>query len=190
MNSTPPWSRMRWHHPERRTACPASARLRAPHVCERYRCMTVRFLQRRKRSGSLAENAGGGKGLYPLPRSMPLYKPGPPSIMSDLHLIQATTSDGVPRTAFRSRRFRQLFPWRSARRRRIAVEALDACADPEAREPDSLAGYGIRRSAALARRKPRSDGTSYPRTTPQRRRIRRVDHSHVEALPRLELVPR
>ena len=107
-----------------------------------------------------------------------------------LQSIWAATADGVSATAFRSRRVRQLFAWRPARRRRFAAEGVDARADPETREPDSLAGYRIRRSARLARRAYRSDDASDRRATRQGRRLRRLDHRDVEALPRLELVPR
>src|ERR1700722_3977958 len=106
--------------------------------------------------------------------TMSLAKPSPSFIMSDLHSIRATTGDGVSATAFRSRRVRQLFAWRPARRRRFAAEGVDARADSETREPDSLAGYGIRRYARLARRAYRSDDASDRRDPRQGRRLRRL----------------
>src|SRR5687768_6861207 len=39
MNSTPPWSRIRWHQPDRRTLPSTSSSRSAPQVWVRYRCM-------------------------------------------------------------------------------------------------------------------------------------------------------
>src|SRR5262249_46494142 len=39
MNNTPPWSRMRWHQPDRRTVYPIWLSRSAPRVWVRYRCM-------------------------------------------------------------------------------------------------------------------------------------------------------
>src|SRR3954454_1895708 len=41
MNSTPPWSRMRWHQPATRTVWPMSLSRSAPQVWVRYRCMIL-----------------------------------------------------------------------------------------------------------------------------------------------------
>src|SRR5687767_13550137 len=41
MKSTPPWSRMRWHQPDRRTCVPMSRSRSSLQVWVRYRCMAL-----------------------------------------------------------------------------------------------------------------------------------------------------